>query len=208
MGKGSAYEREFCKELSLWWTNGNTDDVFWRSSNSGGRATLRAAKGKRTSGQHGDVAATDVDGVPLMELLTMELKRGYSKFTIQDVMDRKPYSAIQKWEEWLHQVWTSAANAGSCSWLLVTQRDRRDALVYMPTKFWSTLVVNDCITDFTFPVLCFDGFIKMGFPRLDYPKECMKEIDVTCIRWESWKTFVDADQVRKLTKKKLQQMLD
>ena len=40
--KGGAWEREFSKYLSLWITEGERDDVFWRSSQSGGRATQRA----------------------------------------------------------------------------------------------------------------------------------------------------------------------
>ena len=36
--KGSEFEREMCKCLSLWWTDSKRDDVFWRSAQSGGRA--------------------------------------------------------------------------------------------------------------------------------------------------------------------------
>ena len=89
MAKGSEFEREFCKDLSLWWTDQERDDIFWRSSNSGGRATVRAKVGRTTAGQYGDVAAIDFDGLPLLELMTMELKRGYSKNTIQDLVDNK-----------------------------------------------------------------------------------------------------------------------
>src|SRR5215216_6431446 len=39
-GKGPQWEREVCRALSLWVTNGERVDVFWRSAMSGGRATV------------------------------------------------------------------------------------------------------------------------------------------------------------------------
>lgn len=61
--KGSAFERGVCKELSIWVTKGKRDDVFWRSSISGGRATVRFNKrGAITEHQAGDICAVHPDG--------------------------------------------------------------------------------------------------------------------------------------------------
>ncbi|MBM3120244.1 MAG: hypothetical protein FJ006_12010, partial [Chloroflexi bacterium] len=57
--KGASFERDISRQLSLWWTHGERDDVFWRSSMSGGRATVRAKKGQKTAYQNGDITATD-----------------------------------------------------------------------------------------------------------------------------------------------------
>ena len=185
MAKGSEFEREFCKDLSLWWTYGEREDIFWRSSNSGGRATVRAARGKTTSGQYGDVAAIDVSGNPLLELVTIELKRGYSKHTIQDVFDRKPKSAIQQWEKWYEQTVISANNAKSISWLLITRRDQRDSLVYMPSKFYESLCLSGSFAVEPSPILQFTTRIRLSplsnFTKID------PDPDITMMRWEDWK---------------------
>lgn len=134
MPKGSDFEREKCKELSLWWTSGKRDDVFWRSHSSGGRATQRGAK--RTAGQYGDITASDPCGQPLIDVLTIELKRGYSSLTIQDILDRGPaQTAQQEWEKFVCQAVGSHRMAGSFAWMVLARRDKRVAWVYMPSYF-------------------------------------------------------------------------
>lgn len=81
-GKGSQFERDISKLLSKWWTGGERDDVFWRSQQSGGRATQRAKKGKGTANQQGDIQAMDPIGQPLIDRVCVELKCGYPKFGI------------------------------------------------------------------------------------------------------------------------------
>jgi len=44
--KGAEFEREICKLLSLWLTQGKSEDTLWRSAMSGGRATIAHRKGK------------------------------------------------------------------------------------------------------------------------------------------------------------------
>lgn len=139
--KGSKFERDTCRTLSLWWTGGERDDVFWRTGGSGGRAKLRGRRGVSTYGQHGDIAATDPIGDPLIDVFTIELKRGYSKHTIQDLLDKPRKGARPKVQEWIDQAIESWEQAGSFTWLLIFRRDKREALVIFPTsitrRFWS-----------------------------------------------------------------------
>lgn len=72
--KGSAFERQVCKDLSLWVTNGQKDDCFWRSAMSGGRATVQHRKGQDLSHVSGDICATHPDGYPLIENWFIECK--------------------------------------------------------------------------------------------------------------------------------------
>lgn len=137
--KGGRFEREVAVKLSLWWTNGERDDVFWRVGGSGGRAKTRGRKGKDTSGQHGDLCATDETGVPLTQLLTIELKKGYNRSTIADMMDIRQLSAIQMWEKWVLQVSESAKQAKSFSWLLIHKRDRREPVVFFQNKLFTAM---------------------------------------------------------------------
>ncbi len=141
---GSAFERLIATRLSLWWSAGERDDLFWRSAGSGGRAKSRGRKGKKTHGHHGDIAATHSDGEPLMELLTIELKRGYSKTTVADMLDKLRTAAVQEWESWVLQTIESHEQAGSHAWLLVQSRKQRQPIVFYPSHFHKHLAREGC----------------------------------------------------------------
>lgn len=130
--KGTPFERTVCRDLGLWWTNGRRDDVFWRTDTSGGRATQRAKQGKTTFGQYGDVQATDPIGQPLIDLCCIEIKRGYNKFSMADVLDKPDSGATQMWEGWVGKVHNQAIECGTHSWIIIWKRDRRETVVYLP----------------------------------------------------------------------------
>lgn len=136
--KGSQFERDLCTQLSRWWTGDQRDDVFWRSTISGGRATVRGRKQKTTSGQYGDIQAVDPIGLPLLKVLTIEAKCGYRGVSFGDLLDA---SDKQKpiWEEWISQVETAWGLSKSFSWMLVVKRDRRTILAVFPTSFYQVL---------------------------------------------------------------------
>ena len=136
--KGSAFERVVCKQLSLWWSDGTNDSIFWRTSGSGARAKTRSKTGKKTFGQYGDVQATDPIGQPLIDWVTIEIKKGYSKNTFQDLVDAMP---TQKpvFGQFIDQARTDHANAESVWWMLISKRDQREALVTMPLDLWKDL---------------------------------------------------------------------
>jgi hypothetical protein len=133
--KGSQWERDFCHDLSKWWTNGLglpiRDDVFWRASNSGGRATARMKKDKTTANSYGDVGLLDPIGQPLLDYSIMECKRGYSKHTFADLIDKPNGAATQKYEEWFIKIQECCEAAKAPNWMLVAKRDRRLPLIYM-----------------------------------------------------------------------------
>lgn len=132
--KGSNFERHICKQLSHWWTGGERDDVFWRSSQSGGRATQRAKSGKKTYGSYGDIAAVDPIGEPLMRLFTIELKRGRAHGHPEDLVDAMPTVIARPFEKAICQAMEARNHSGSCSWLLICQRDRKVPFVYMSNE--------------------------------------------------------------------------
>lgn len=72
--KGSAFEREACKRLSLWLTNDKQEDCLWRSSQSGGRSTTAFKKGKRFADQAGDICAVSPLGHALTDKFMAECK--------------------------------------------------------------------------------------------------------------------------------------
>lgn len=142
--KGNSFERKLCVLLSRWWTNGSRPDVFWRTASSGGRATQRAKAGDDTRNQYGDVGITDPIGQPFLDFCTIELKRGYSSFSVADLLDRPARSKVPKYGEWVTKVRDSWVRAGSLYWLLVVQRDRRDALAFFPLSMWDDLRRCSC----------------------------------------------------------------
>lgn len=72
--KGSAFEREVCKKLSLWASNGIRQDLYWRSAMSGGRATIQLNQGKLNQTQIGDISSIDRLGQELTDKFILELK--------------------------------------------------------------------------------------------------------------------------------------
>ena len=136
-GKGSQFEREICKTLSRWWTQdieNPRDDVFWRTSQSGGRATERMKKGKTTAYSYGDVTMVDPIGQPFIDSCLLELKRGYSKdISVLDFVDRgKGKPLLLKW-------WDKATKekhkAGRKYVLIILRRNARMPCVLISTAF-------------------------------------------------------------------------
>lgn len=154
MAKGGSFERWFCDQLSEWWTGAKDDSVFWRTSNSGGRATVRGRKGKKTQGHAGDVGATHPEGEPLMRFVTFELKRGYSNRSPFDLLDRNPavYNK-QVWEDWINQARAAHQRAGSEYWMIVQKRDKREPFCVFPRRMWKVLLTDD--NDYRPPLFAF-----------------------------------------------------
>lgn len=157
-GKGSSFEREICKRLSLWWSNGADDDIFWRTSGSGARATTRSKQRKATFGQNGDVQATNPIGQPLIDLCSIELKRGYSGHTIADMLDCADGTKPQQYELFIQQAIKGSHNAKSKTWMLIVKRDRKKELVIVPFSFLRRLRSLGCLFGCC-PISAFVSFI-------------------------------------------------
>ena len=162
--KGTPFEREICKELSSWWTGGKRDDVFWRSATSGARATVRFRKGKRTAGGCGDICALDPIGEPLLDVMTIEVKRGYSRFTIFDLIDRSPSVGPQRWEQWIEQAERESQENGSFAWAIIFKRDFRQAMICLPYRLARELEVKRLLRYEGFVFLTFRSFLESVKP--------------------------------------------
>jgi len=174
--KGSSFERHICKLLSLWWTENERDDVFWRTSGSGARAKTRSKKNQTTFGQYGDVQAIDPIGQPLIDLCTIEIKTGYSKYSYADLLDRTPNHKIQMYEKFIEQAQTDCHNAEAFSWLLITKRNRRETLICFPVQIHKILYNMKCallvsstivnsINKHTFVVTTLRNFLTKVHPK-------------------------------------------
>jgi len=72
--KGSSFERVVCVNLSKWISHGEREDIFWRSSLSGGRATIARKGGKVLQSQAGDITAIHPSGQPYIDNFYTEIK--------------------------------------------------------------------------------------------------------------------------------------
>lgn len=158
--KGNKWERTFCRVMSKWWTHGKRDDIFWRSASSGGFATNRMLRNKKTSTQHGDIAAIDPIGAPLLQLMTIELKCGYPKISPFDLIYK---AGDNMWLDWIAQVSRDAKQADAPYWMIAHHQDRKEPIVCVPSRFctahasWSPAITESgifrfwhCKLDFTF----------------------------------------------------------
>jgi hypothetical protein len=135
--KGGKFERDVSRMLSLWWSGGKNDDVFWRTAGSGGRATMRGRRGKSTA-QVGDIAAVDPSGEPFIAKVVLELKRGYGKFDLLDLIDsrgKKP-----KLVEFLVQLKEEMVLSRRPYGWLVFQRDFHKPVVVTNQHFFVRMV--------------------------------------------------------------------
>ncbi|PNX50506.1 MAG: hypothetical protein BV456_06495 [Thermoplasmata archaeon M8B2D] len=146
MAKGQDFEREICTELSIWFSRGIRDDIFWRTAGSGARATQRAKKGKTTSNSYADVTSTHPYGNALLEKFVISIKRGYtakknkkslSCLSILDMIDKpdkfktKPL-LVNWWEEINRDIENSKSPYKEG--LIICRRDRRLNLIIMSRK--------------------------------------------------------------------------
>jgi len=136
-GKGSQFERDICRELSLWWSDGERDDIFWRTSGSGARATTRRRQEKKTAYEAGDVGFRCPTGKLFVDYFLLELKRGYSAgISVLDLIDKgtgkKPLllqwqEKVEKEKEFTQRSWT----------LIIFRRNSRRTCMLMDLKLYN-----------------------------------------------------------------------
>jgi len=150
MAKGPNFERIVCTKLSLWWTHGKRDDVFMRTSGSGGKATARRKKGKDTPFQGGDITFSDPIGEPLIREFSIETKTGYgvtrktkkgktrTNWCILDIIDgtktKHPEVFMDMWEQT-----TAEADASNRIPLLIFRRQQKKICIAMFSSFYMIL---------------------------------------------------------------------
>lgn len=125
--KGAAFERDICQRLSMWVSNLTRQDVYWRSSMSGGRATIKS-KGKARaefSAHSGDVAATHSMGHLLLELFVVDCKH-YKTLDIHlPAFGRGRGVMIPQWEKLVAE----ADRDKKCP-LMVAKQNRQPPMVF------------------------------------------------------------------------------
>lgn len=121
--KGSAFERSVCRKLSLWITSGARADCFWRTSLSGGRATVAHKRGRDVR-QAGDITAVAEEGYRLTNLVYIECKH-YAQIQLDSfILTNKGHLA-----EFWRRTCKEAAKRGKEPWLIARQNHKPTILV-------------------------------------------------------------------------------
>lgn len=131
--KGSSFERKLCKELSLWWTHGEREDVFWRSAGSGARATNAHRSGGSIANAEGDIVYSDAIGKPFTDFFCIELKTGYGDWSVMDLLETN--QKVTQFEKFWEQVSESALHSKAFP-LLIYRKDRRNTIVAFDFEAW------------------------------------------------------------------------
>jgi hypothetical protein len=180
--KGQNYEREKCKQLSLWTSGGKFDAWFWRASQSGGRATSRWKKGETTTGHCGDICSTCPESAWVTKLFTIECKKGYgddgNPFNVIDRLVTAKHGREKTFHAFVIQAEAAMHRADSAYWMLIYRRPQKRDMIYLPIAFW--FQSKSKITNFTPAVrldfwngkdemsvggVLFDDFLKFFTPH-------------------------------------------
>lgn len=197
--KGGEFERSICKQLSRWWTNDpDTDVIFWRTSQSGGRATSRVKRGKPATAAHcGDIYAVDDRGLPFTRLITPELKTGYSTATIHALLDQptdKPPNRKASYQAWVVQAITASRNANTPFWAIIHHRSARETILTIPAELWRELHCSYRIVDP--PILRLTAYPKSlasTTMQIDSPFELVS------MRLSAFLAGIDPSEIRQLS---------
>ena len=156
--KGSAFEREVCKKLSLWVSKGQRQDLFWRSAMSGGRATVAKRSGISLAHQAGDITATHPDGHVLTKTFYIEC-RFYKNIDLGSLLFGQGHTA-SFWRETVVSALAHRRNP-----MLIVKQNFIAPLVLVPASReieklncpWSAVAVNDI----SVAILPFDSMLEL-----------------------------------------------
>ena len=134
--KGSKFERDMCKRLSMWFSHNERDDIFWRTAGSGARATIRMKnKGVMTADSAGDISAIHPSGKALTRLCILELKRGYSQknrsagISLLTIVDKLINEKDPVLIEWYKKLDKELKDHDRKFGFIIFKRDRKDACI-------------------------------------------------------------------------------
>jgi hypothetical protein len=162
--KGSQYERDISRQLSIWWSEGKEDDWFWRTDTSGGRATTRAKSGKATANAVGDLSSRTPEGDIFLREYIVEIKRGYNDLEVIPLLDKNNFKSnhlVVWWEKLYREACQTSRKP-----LLIFKRDRAHACIVISNNVY--LEMQGMFDDF-----CFIGK-EITFPCSDRTLHMMR----------------------------------
>lgn len=162
--KGAAFERLMAKQLSLWVSAGESEDLLWRSGGSGARSTSRVKRGgKALNYQSADIALVDPAAQPFADLFVAECKF-YKQLDLHRMFYDPKASVIGAW-------WAKVckeADEVSKEPMLVVKGNTYKALVFMrPWRPPAGLGV--LVHDLNATALLFEELVTYSFRGIAHP---------------------------------------
>lgn len=157
--KGSNWERQICRALSQWISNGKRYDVFWRSAMSGGRATIMLDKGYLAKAQVGDISSIASLGERLLDHFIIESKF-YEDLQLPRMVLKNSGFLVDFWKEL-----ESKAVVYSKQPMLIGKQNNMPALCLLNTESLAAFELEEAHIVAYFPrlganVVLFDVFLR------------------------------------------------
>lgn len=148
--KGSNWERECCRTLSMWISKGERDDLLWRE------ATRRRGS---TVSQSGDIMSIDPLGEKLIDKFAVECK-AYANVHLESLIFGTPVkgSIIDFWS----QVNRDAKRSGRKP-MLIAKQNSRPVLVGLPVKYPCKCDVIGIFPKYNLKLCLYRDILKMNF---------------------------------------------
>lgn len=130
--KGAQFERDICTKLSLWASNGQYKDWFWRSAMSGGRATVMAHEGMSHT-QTSDISPIHAEAFSFIDRYSVELKF---------VKNLRIDNLIKLGKEGLPSFWEQVKNDAKSTEkypVLIAKQNFMNPIICIPTEVSNTL---------------------------------------------------------------------
>lgn len=139
--KGGEFERLVCKTLSLWVSNGQDSNLFWRSATSGGRATVqRKAGAKASEYQASDISPVAPGAYILSDVFAIECK-AYKDIQLNQLVFEDKSLLLDFWNQANRD-----ALAANKKPMLIAKQNMRKPLLGIQIKcynYWKSLYLKD-----------------------------------------------------------------
>lgn len=160
--KGASFEREVAVALSKWASRGEREDLFWRSSMSGGRATVARKRGTKLASQAGDLSCINPMGQPFLDKFYVELKH-YKDLSYQGLITNTGY---------LVKFWNQAQTEANCyvkQPMLIAKQNHIPSMVFITWDGMKALGLSEFQTVIQARRLNLNGFLFDDFVKWAYP---------------------------------------
>lgn len=151
--KGSLFEREVGKNLSLWLTEGEQSNIFSRNVLSGGGFTITAKTGIETPNIPGDLMAASPLAFEFLSMFSIECKHRADIGIDVYLRDTKGTSFLSKTIKHTKE----QAELHNLSWMVIAKQNRCDTMVFMEHGIGRQCVINNALQDdLRYHILCND----------------------------------------------------
>lgn len=168
--KGSSFERFVARKLSLFLSNGERDDIAWRTQSSGATFTRRNKLGKEAANQAGDISYKHELAFRFFTKFEVEVK-AYKNINLWSILDQNGEGLY----EFLKQVIRDSL-ASKKHPMLIVKQNNKDILILIDQHIYDKMnfTIQTCPIELSifkifaeenywryFSVMKFNDFLKM-----------------------------------------------